>query len=104
MNFLKPELNTGLPDISFNGGDVVVGQLFADQLDDAALSGPRRQIRPHGDALGTQGLRAAGCFLGELHARGQAQLGVDVGEVSLHSAGRDEKPCGDVVIGESFAD
>ena len=27
-----------------------------------------------------------GCFLGELHARGQAELGVDVGEVRLHGA------------------
>jgi hypothetical protein len=26
----------------------------------------------------------AGCFLDELHARGQAKFGVDVGEVGLH--------------------
>ena len=28
-----------------------------------------------------------GCFLDELHAGGQAQLGVDVGEVGLHRPG-----------------
>ena len=28
----------------------------------------------------------AGCFLSELHARGQAEFGVDVGEVGLHGA------------------
>jgi len=28
----------------------------------------------------------AGCFLGELHARGEAEFGVDVGEVGLHGA------------------
>ena len=28
----------------------------------------------------------AGCLLNELHARGQAKLGVDVGEVGLHGA------------------
>jgi hypothetical protein len=71
MNFLKPELNTGLPDISFNGGDLVVGQPFADQSV---------------DALAAQGLRAADCFLSELHAGGQAELGVDVGEVRLHGS------------------
>ncbi len=28
----------------------------------------------------------AGCFLDELHARGQAEFGVNVGEVGLHGA------------------
>jgi hypothetical protein len=28
----------------------------------------------------------AGCFLGELHARGEAEFGVDVREVGLHGA------------------
>ena len=46
----------------------------------------------------------AGCFLGELHAGGQAEFGVDVGEVGLHGARRDEKPCGDVTVGQSLAD
>jgi hypothetical protein len=36
--------------------------------------------------LGTQGLTVAGCFLDELHARAQAEFGVDVGEVGLHGA------------------
>jgi hypothetical protein len=36
--------------------------------------------------LGTQGLTVAGRLLGELHARGQAELAVDVGEVALHGA------------------
>src|SRR5271166_2434991 len=46
----------------------------------------------------------AGRFLDELDARAQAQFGVDVGEVGLHSARRDEKPGGDVSIGKSVAD
>ena len=28
----------------------------------------------------------AGCFLDQLHARGEAEFGVDVGEVGLHGA------------------
>ena len=28
----------------------------------------------------------AGCFLGELHAGGESEFGVDVGEVGLHGA------------------
>ncbi len=28
----------------------------------------------------------AGCFLDELHPRGEAEFGVDVGEVGLHGA------------------
>jgi hypothetical protein len=36
--------------------------------------------------LGTQGLTVAGCFLNELHARGEAEFGVDVGEAGLHGA------------------
>ncbi len=46
----------------------------------------------------------ASCFLGELHAGAQAEFGVDVGEVGLHGARRDEKPCGDVIVGQPFAD
>jgi hypothetical protein len=45
-----------------------------------------------------------GCFLDELYARAQAQFGVDVGQVGLHAARRHEKPCGDVVVGQPFAD
>ena len=45
-----------------------------------------------------------GCFLSELQPRGQAEFGVDVGEVGLHGARLDEKPCRDVVVGEPFAD
>src|SRR5271156_5617239 len=40
----------------------------------------------------------AGCFLDELHPRAEAEFGVDVGEVGLHGARRDEKPGGDVVV------
>ena len=68
-------------------GDAVVRQPFADQSEDAALSAQAASNPTRGDALGTRGLRAAGCFLGELHAGGQAELGVDVGEVGLHGAG-----------------
>ena len=46
----------------------------------------------------------AGRLLRELHAGGQAELRVDVGEVGLHGARRDEKSCGDVIVGQSFAD
>jgi hypothetical protein len=46
----------------------------------------------------------AGRFLCELHPGGQPEFGVDVREVGLHGAWRDEKPCGDVVIGQPFAD
>ena len=42
----------------------------------------------------------AGCFLDELHTRGQTEFGVDVGEVGLHGAGRDEKPCADVFVAQ----
>jgi hypothetical protein len=45
-----------------------------------------------------------GCFLDELHPRAEAEFGVDVGEVGLHGARRDEKPPGDVVVGQSFTD
>ena len=38
-------------------------------------------------SLAPEGLGVAGCFLDELHAGGQAELGVDVGEVGLHGAG-----------------
>src|ERR1700758_1789281 len=54
------------------------------------------------------GMRArsglAGSLLNELDARGEAEFGVDVGEVGLHGARGDEKPCGDVLVAESFAD
>jgi hypothetical protein len=33
-----------------------------------------------------EGLGVAGCFLDELHARGESEFGVDVGEVGLHGA------------------
>jgi hypothetical protein len=36
----------------------------------------------------------ARCLLGELYSRGEAEFGVDVGEVGLHGAGRYEQPCG----------
>jgi hypothetical protein len=36
--------------------------------------------------LATSGLSVAGCFLDELHARAQAEFGVDVGQVGLHRA------------------
>ena len=45
-----------------------------------------------------------GRFLRELHARGESEFGVDVCEVGLHGARRDEKPCRDVVVGQPFAD
>src|ERR1700733_3716373 len=43
-------------------------------------------------------------LLNQLHARGQTEFGVDVGEVRLHGARRNEKPCGDVVVAQSFAE
>src|SRR6516165_1136864 len=46
----------------------------------------------------------AGSLLGELHAGAESEFGVDVGEVGLHGARGDEKPRGDVVVGEPFAD
>jgi len=42
------------------------------------LDGPAREPQRHSGV--------AGCFLSELHARGEAQLAVDVGEVGLHGA------------------
>ena len=36
--------------------------------------------------LGTQGLTVASCLLDQLYAGGQAEFGVDVGEVGLHGA------------------
>jgi hypothetical protein len=46
----------------------------------------------------------ADCFLGKLHPGGEAEFGVDVGEVGLDRARLDEKPCGDVVVAQAFAD
>ena len=34
---------------------------------------------------------------------GESELGVDVGQVGLHRARRDEKLCGDVLVGQCFA-
>ena len=48
-------------------------------------------------------LGVAGCFLHELYAAGEAKFGVDVGEVGLHGARRHEKPCRDVVVGQTLA-
>ena len=46
----------------------------------------------------------AGCLLSELHARGESQFGVDVGEVGLHGAWRDEKPRSHVLVAQPFPD
>ncbi len=43
-------------------------------------------------------------FLDELHAGAHAELGVDMGEVRLHRARRDEKPRADVLIAQPFLD
>jgi hypothetical protein len=45
-----------------------------------------------------------GGFLSQLDARGQAQLGVDVREVRLHSVRRNEETFGDALVGQSLAD
>jgi len=42
--------------------------------------------RPGGKAWAPRGLGVAGCLLDELHAAGEAEFGVDVGEVGLHGA------------------
>ena len=47
-------------------------------------SGPARVDR--GRCTHSFGSGVAGCFLSELHARGEAELRVDVGEVGLHGA------------------
>jgi hypothetical protein len=44
-----------------------------------------------------------GNLLSELHARGEPEFGVDVGEVGFHRAGRDEKSCGDIFVAQAFA-
>jgi hypothetical protein len=49
-------------------------------------------------------LIVSGSFLHELHPRANPELVVDVGEVALYGARRDEKPCSDVVVGQPFAD
>jgi hypothetical protein len=58
-----------------------VGEVDATAL---VVSGPI--IRPGGKAWAPGGLGVAGCFLDELHAAGEAEFGVDVGEVGLHGA------------------
>jgi len=40
--------------------------------------------------------------LNELHAGGEAEFGVDVGEVGLHAARRHEKPGGDSCLEPSM--
>ncbi len=54
------------------------------------------------DRNGSRGSGVAGGLLGELDSGGEAELGVDVGEVGLHGAGRYEQPGGDVFVGQSF--
>ena len=49
-------------------------------------------------------LVVSGSFLYELHPRADAELVVDVGEMALYGARRDEQPRGDVVVGQPFAD
>jgi hypothetical protein len=48
------------------------------------------------------GLGVACRFLDELNARGEAELGVHVGEVGLYGTRRYEQPCGDVLVAEAF--
>ena len=42
-------------------------------------------------------------LLGQLDPRGQPKLCVDVREVCLHGAGRDEQPRGDLFVAQAFA-
>ena len=49
-------------------------------------------------------LAVSGSFLHELHPRADAELVVYVGEMALYGARRDEKPRGDVLVGQPFAD
>ena len=51
----------------------VVGRIFARFLTSASTR-----------AVVAGGSGVARCFLGKLHARGEAEFGVDVGEVGLH--------------------
>ncbi len=51
-----------------------------------ALSGDGASIPPVPTMGAALVSGVAGCFLGELHARGEAEFGVDVGEVGLHGA------------------
>src|SRR6516225_4212097 len=56
-------------------------------------AGCRANIRPFWDRWGRQlppRSVVAGGFLYELHPRGESEFGVDVGEVGLHGAPRDE--------------
>ena len=46
----------------------------------------------------------AGRFLRELNTGSDTELGVNVGEVGLHGARRNEKPRSDVSAGQSFRD
>src|SRR5262249_58632776 len=48
-------------------------------------------FRPESAPLGARS-EAAGCFLRELHAGGEPELGVDMGEVSCHGARGNEEP------------
>ena len=43
------------------------------------------------------------CLLGKFDPRSEAELGVYVGEVGLDGTGRNEKSCGDVLIGQTLA-
>jgi hypothetical protein len=46
----------------------------------------------------------AGGFLHQLHTGGESEFGIDVGEVGLHGARRDEQTRGNVCVGQPFAD
>jgi hypothetical protein len=50
----------------------------------ARVSESEIHLRPRRPVSASSGV--AGCFLDELYTRGQPELGVDVGEVGLHSA------------------
>src|SRR4029077_20207751 len=59
--------------------------------DEDPLAGLRKQSVSFGcygdpNHCGGAWSAVAGCFLDELHARGQAEFGVDAGEVGLHGA------------------
>ena len=61
------------------------GQLVALQGHRSHPGMNRRRVKHEAGAVGV-GSRVASCLLGELHPGGQAEFGVDVGEVRLHGA------------------
>ena len=66
--------------------------------------GHRVAVRAEQPALSAKPSRVTRDLLNQLHPRLQGQFGVDVREVGLHGARRDEQACSDVLVAQTLTD